>query len=111
MVGFDKVRGCDRGWVYSIVVASQRHLSNVVNWHISDCCGGSGHWSRRWVVEKSSQSKMIENSLKVFGLGLWNHRRFNDWIAGIFNLLHSQKVENDFDELWIEIEKDVSVGI
>ncbi len=111
MVGFDKVRGCDRGWFSSIVVTSQRHLSNGVNWHTSGCCAGSGHRNRRWVVEKSSQSKMIENSLTVFGLGLWNRGRFNDWITGIFNLLHSQKVENDFDELWIEIEKDVTVCI
>ena len=97
-----------RGGLADIIMITERHLSNVLNWN-AWCCGG--HWNGRWVVEKRSQSKMIENSLEIFGLALWNSRWFDDWIAWIFNLLHAQEVENNLDEFWIEIEKDIAVGI
>ena len=105
MIRLDDVRS----GLADIVMGTERHLSNVLNWDAWCCC--VGHWNGRRIVEKRSQSKMIENSLEIFGLALWNSRWFDDWIAWIFNLLHAQEVENNLDEFWIEIEKDIPVGI
>lgn len=52
---------------------------------------------------------MIEQTSEVLCFLSWASRRLDDGIKGIFNFFGSQKVENDFDEFRIVIEKEVTI--